>query len=69
MGFLKIAVILALMSSTGFAVYATSAKVGAQNPEHPEGISLRDDSRSNRGGGFFIFYGRSHYGGGMRGGK
>ncbi|MDA3901706.1 MAG: hypothetical protein PF637_14440 [Spirochaetes bacterium] len=71
----RILILLAVISSTGFASYMTYTKRGAQSIEHPEGISLREEStRSNRRGGFFLFYyasgaGRSHRGGGLRGGK
>ncbi len=65
---MKIAVILMMLSTTGLAVYATHSKIGAQNPEHPQGISLRDESRRSNEG-FFLFYGRSHFGGGMHDGK
>ncbi len=40
--------------------------VPAESPEHPQGISLRE--QSTRPGLFFVGY-RSHQGGGIHGGK
>jgi hypothetical protein len=59
--------ILAGLALPAGASALTLTTLGAPSAEHPEGISLRDDSR--RGGGFFVWYGRSHTGGGLRGGK
>lgn len=48
------------------------SSLGAASLEHPEGLSLRQESAGRPGmGGFFIWYGatRGHVGGGLRGGK
>ena len=48
---------------------ATFSAFGVDSMEHPEGLSLRQDS-SRRRAPFFLFYSsRGHYGGGLSGGK
>lgn len=48
---------------------ATLSSFGVEEMEHPEGLSLRQDS-SRRRAPFFLFYSsRGHYGGGLSGGK
>lgn len=71
MQFLKIAVFSLLLGSTAFAGYATWRNFGAQKFEHPQGISLRQESVRAGRTGFFPYYGRyrTHRGGGLSGGK
>jgi len=66
----KIAIIGLLVGGSALAGFATWRNVGAQAFEHPEGISLRQESVRSRAG-FFLFYARSRYhrGGGLSGGK
>ncbi|MGD9365658.1 MAG: hypothetical protein PVH87_08185 [Desulfobacteraceae bacterium] len=68
MQFIKIVVFSMLLGSTAFAGYATWRNFGAQKFEHPQGISLRQESVR---AGFFPYYGRyrTHRGGGLSGGK
>ena len=70
MQFLKIAIVGALLGTSAFAGFATWRNYGAQKFEHPEGISLRQES-VRTGRGFFHSYGRfrSHRGGGLSRGK
>jgi len=59
-----------LVSGAGSALAFSS--VGAEPFEHPEGISLRQESVGLVPGAFFLFYGRTHRrhtGGGLHGGK
>ncbi|MFP4476290.1 MAG: hypothetical protein ACLFOY_12085 [Desulfatibacillaceae bacterium] len=59
-----------LAGTTLLAAAATLNKVGVNTAEHPQGIQLRQDSvRAGHRGGFFLYYGRTHAGGGLRGGK
>ena len=60
-------IVLLAGSATAALGYST---VGASELEHPEGLSLRQES-TRPGGSFFVWYGssRSHLGGGLRGGK
>jgi hypothetical protein len=69
-GFIKIFFIAFFVGVTFLAGFATYKGIGAQELEHPKGISLRQES-VRRGGGllFFPMYTRTHYGGGFRGGK
>ena len=54
----------------GFSVYATNQSWGAVQFEDEDGISLRQDSTTRGGRGFFYIYSqRSHTGGGLAGGK
>ena len=71
MPFLKIAIVSLLVGGSAFAGIATWRNYGAQNFEHPTGISLRQESVRTNGAGFFPYYARSRYhrGGGIRGGK
>lgn len=73
MGFLKYALIALLGGGTILAGGATFTKMGVEDMDHPQGISLRQDSvQTTRGRppSFFTRYGsRSHAGGGLRGGK
>lgn len=69
---LRYPALLFLLGLTVLDCGATFAHVGAQSWEHPDGISLRQDSTGSGSGvgGFFLFYNsRSHYGGGISGGK
>ena len=61
----------ALTVATLVAGAATVTRVGAQDVEHPEGLSLKDESvRTKHRGLFFLMYaGRSHRGGGLHSGK
>ena len=61
-----------LAGLTGLAALVTALDlVPAESLEHPEGISLRQESATSPGGAFFLGYasGRSHRGGGLSGGK
>ena len=50
--------------------HATSQSWGAVQFEEEQGVSLRQDSTTQRNGGFFYIYSqRSHTGGGLAGGK
>ncbi|MCP4403031.1 MAG: hypothetical protein GY801_37715 [bacterium] len=69
MGCIKFLLIPLLIGGTLLATVATFAKWGAADIEHPQGIDLRQESTKYRRGAFFAYYGRSHYGGGLRGGK
>lgn len=71
MQLLKIAIISLLLGSTAYAGVATWRNYGAQEFEHPGGISLRDESVRSRKAGFFPYYARnrSYRGGGLSGGK
>ncbi|MFH0902250.1 MAG: hypothetical protein V2A73_16580 [Pseudomonadota bacterium] len=65
---------VALAGATALAAAATVAKVGAERVDHPIGLSLREESARNpQHRGFFLIYGnmfgRSHWGGGLAGGK
>ncbi|MBM73752.1 MAG: hypothetical protein CMK59_00010 [Proteobacteria bacterium] len=54
----------------GFSFYATNQSWGAVQFEEEDGISLRQDSTTRGGRGFFYIYSqRSHTGGGLAGGK
>jgi len=67
---LLIAIAGSLGAATLLAGVQTARRSYAERPDHPLGLSLRDDSvRSARGAGFFYMYGRSHRGGGLRSGK
>lgn len=46
----------------------TFAGFGVEDPEHPDGVSLRDE-RAHGNGLFFHTYRRTHTGGGFFGGK
>ena len=61
--FFFLLMVLSVLCSAG-ATFANL--VPAESPEHPQGISLRDQSA--RPGFFFVGY-RSHQGGGLHGGK
>lgn len=64
--------LLFLLVATGIAFAGTAMKIGAQSPEDPQGVSLRQTSSRSRGHGFFWVYygaGRGHRGGGLSGGK
>lgn len=71
MGMLPLAALGFVLLTTGGAAVATwTDMVPAETIGEEQSVSLRDEStRSN--GGFFIGYaaGRSHRGGGLRGGK
>lgn len=71
MGLKKILVYGALLGGTAGAGAATLANAGAPPLEHPQGVSLKETSvRTDRGAAFFPgYWGRSHRGGGLRGGK
>lgn len=71
MQLLKVVIVSVLLGSTVFAGFATFRNVGAQEIEHPEGISIRQESVQTRRSGFFPYYARSraHRGGGLAGGK
>lgn len=71
MGLLKFIVLPLIVIGTLFAGVATFARWGAADIEHPQGINLRQESANFRDGAFFAYYARtrSHYGGGLRGGK
>jgi hypothetical protein len=60
-----------LAGSTLLAGWATRRNLGAQEFEHPKGISLRQDSVRTSRAGFFPWYvgSRRHRGGGFSGGK
>jgi len=59
---------LLVAGSLGTTALAFST-VGATPMEHPEGLSLRQES-ATRPGGFFLYYSsRRHLGGGLGGGK
>lgn len=67
-----IAAIAVAVLGTGTTTFATVAGYGADELEHPGGVSLRQSSVSSGGGssGFFVGYAtRSHLGGGLAGGK
>jgi hypothetical protein len=69
MKLLRMLIIGALAGITILAAVATSLDWGVEDIEHPQGISLRQDSVTRTGRrGFFGGY-RSHYGGGPRTGK
>ncbi|MFT7520424.1 MAG: hypothetical protein ACI9MC_002570 [Kiritimatiellia bacterium] len=60
----------ALISGGGSALAYTS--YGVESFEHPDGISLRQESAGPVPGAFFLFYSthhRRHSGGGLHGGK
>ncbi len=74
MGIGRILIAATLLGSTAIAGTATFSGAGVQSVEHPQGISLREQSAQSRGPrGFFAAYyltqSRSHRGGGLRGGK
>jgi hypothetical protein len=71
MQFIKIGVLFLLAGGTIVASAATFTKAGVQTIEHPEGISLRQESVRTRRAHFFTFYrrGRYHRGGGLSRGK
>ena len=71
MQFIKIAVLFLLAGGTIVASAATFTKAGVQTIEHPEGISLREESVRTRRAQFFPYYSRSRYhrGGGLSRGK
>ncbi len=56
------------LGGTLMAGAATLSNYGAEKPEEPQGVSIRQESAKS-GRGFFHGYGRSHRGGGLRGGK
>ncbi|QTA90049.1 hypothetical protein [Desulfonema magnum] len=67
---MKIIAIILLLSISGCSLMAVLGKIGAEDIEHPAGLSLRQKSLRTGGIGFFSYYHtRSHYGGGLRGGK
>ena len=59
---------LFLLGTLGTTALAFSS-VGATEMEHPEGLSLRQESASHSGGFFVIYSRRMHLGGGLGGGK
>lgn len=67
---LAIPIGLAALGAGGSAMALGYTTVGATPLEHPEGLSIRQESNARRGG-FFVWYGstRGHVGGGLRGGK
>ena len=71
MGCLKFLLIPLLIAGTALATVATFAGWGADDMTDPQGINLRQESVKHPRGAFFAYYGstRSHYGGGLRGGK
>lgn len=71
MQLLRIALLGVLVASSAFAGLATWRNYGAQQFEHPQGISLRQESVNRGRAGFFPYYARSrhHRGGGLSGGK
>ena len=71
MGCLKFFLIPLLLAGTALATVATFSGWGADDIAHPQGINLRQESVKHPRGAFFAYYGstRSHYGGGLRGGK
>lgn len=71
MGCIRGFLLLFLVGGTILAAVSTFAGAGASPVEHPEGISLRDES-VRQSGGFFMMYmhtPRYHTGGGLRMGK
>ena len=59
-----------LVGGTLLAGAATWSNLGVDRAETPQGVSLKDESVRSGGRGFFYgYYGRSHSGGGLRGGK
>jgi hypothetical protein len=71
MQFIKIAVLFLLAGGTIVASAATFTKAGVQTIDHPDGISLRQESVRTRRARFFPYYrrGRYHRGGGLSRGK
>jgi hypothetical protein len=67
----KIVIVGLMVGGSALAGFATWRNVGAQTFEHPEGISLRQESVRTSRTGFFPYYARSRYhrGGGLSGGK
>ncbi|MCB9780261.1 MAG: hypothetical protein H6742_16960 [Alphaproteobacteria bacterium] len=71
MGMLPLAALGFVLLVTGFGAVATWADlVPAETVGEEQTVSLREES-TRSGGGFFVGYsvGRSHRGGGLRGGK
>ncbi len=66
---LGIVIIIGILGLTVYSVGATTLKLGASSVDTPKGISLRADSRTPRGYGFFLWHSRSHRGGGPAYGK
>ena len=70
MGIGRILIAAMLLGSTAVAGVATFTGAGVSTPEHPQGISLRQESARSHGMFFPAYYaGRTHRGGGLRGGK
>lgn len=69
MGCLRTFLMILLIVITVGAMFATFTKAGAEEFTDPKGINLRQESVRTGRGGFFAVYSRSHYGGGLRGGK
>lgn len=71
MQLLRLALVGLLVGGTAFAGLATWRNFGAQPFEHPQGISLRQESVQKGRAGFFPYYARSRHfrGGGLSGGK
>jgi hypothetical protein len=69
MGCFKFILLPLLVGGTLLASVATYSKWGVADIEHPQGIDLRQESANFRRGAFFAYYGRTHAGGGLRGGK
>jgi hypothetical protein len=63
----KIALAL-LLGGAAASLAATLLHVGAESVDDEVGVSLRDESVRQHGS-FFSWYGRSHRGGGLSGGK
>lgn len=59
---------LFVLGTLGTSALAFSS-VGATGMEHPEGLSLRQESARSQGGFFVIYSRRVHLGGGLGGGK
>ncbi len=68
MQFLKYIIIGATVSSTIMASVATIGNWGVHDANHSDGIQMRQESIRDRTRVFPII-GRSHRGGGLRGGK
>ena len=67
MQFIKIGVLFLLAGGTIVASAATYTKAGVQTIDHPDGISLRQESVRTKRARFFPYYrrGRYHRGGGL----
>ncbi|PID56294.1 hypothetical protein CSB45_12250 [candidate division KSB3 bacterium] len=69
MGCFKFILLPLLVGGTLLATVSTFSHLGIPDIEEPQGIDLRQESANYRRGAFFAYYGRSHMGGGLRGGK